>query len=110
MGKKYLRVEVTKEVHSDVYLEIDENDPRFLPLLQNPTWEARLEKGLCLPEDIHAKVIKIVKTYDEGEWEAVDFSASYYPIIISEEEAKNYFYTTIDPLTKKEKDELNSSS
>lgn len=107
MTKRYLRVDVTKELYSEIYLEVDKSDPHFTELLKETKREKALDKYTSmlkskrLPEEIHKLVLQEASELDDLDWGPADFSASWFPAEVTKDEAEKYGITQIPPQEEK---------
>lgn len=102
MTKRYLRVDVTKELYSEIYLEVDESDTRFSELLKHSNklkWEDRIHQRLS--EEIHKLVLQEASELDDLDWGPADFSASWFPTEVTKDEAEKYGIVQIPPQEEK---------
>lgn len=106
MAKRYLRVEVTKEQVSNVYLCIDDEDPRYKTYLISRTACQDFLVGPALPDDLHKLALKEARGLEEEGRGLLHCSASWYPYEVKAEEAEEHSVIRVNRVdvieTKKE--------
>lgn len=111
MGKRYLEIEVTKEQTSSIYLEVDEEDPRFAEIFKAIKAKelGKMFQRHRMPEEIHKLVLLEASDLDDLDWSDPDYSASWFPIETTEKTAKDYGVTEVTPLTQEKAEESGHS-
>lgn len=89
MTIRYLKVEVTRELATDVYLMIDDADPMFAPMVTQPYPE--LPAMLVLTPELRKAAEKAVAEFRyETDWEDNGPYASGTADEVTEKEAREY--------------------
>lgn len=83
--KRYLKVWVSKEQESEVYLCVDDTDSRF---------SSYFEGDKKLRRVIHSSVVSVAESLAEDldslDWSDASYAVSRYPVEVSQKEAEDY--------------------
>ncbi len=97
MTVRYFKCEVTKELASEIYLKVDDADPRyaemFAPVVPKQPVSPEVLKLMNLPRttpDVQALVQESAKELDSYDWEDNGISIDRYLSETTEKEANDY--------------------
>lgn len=101
MTKRYLKVEVCKELHSEVYLAVDDADPRFAeiftmtlvdPKTQAAKFMAKMKQAHWhrLNQAVHVAAEQEAEDLDSLDWGDEVITADWYASEVKPEDAEQY--------------------
>lgn len=97
MAKRYLKVEVCREFSSEVYLAVDDADPRFAEIFDMTIVEPgmiadRLQKvfGFRLDNAAHAAAEREAENLDDLDWSETAITANWYANEVKAEDAEQF--------------------